>query len=535
MKHIILVSLLFLSFSQATSDSILIDGFKQCMSSQFRNYTKSFEIIYTSESPLFSSVLDSTLQNMRWLNSSMASTPLLIITPFHESEIQAALICSKKLGLQVRVRSGGHDYEGLSYLGQTPFIIIDLGNLRSVEINIEEETAWVQSGATLGELYYAIGKKSNIHAFPAGLCPTVGVGGHLSGGGFGTLLRKYGLAADNVLDAYLIDVDGRIFDRKGMGDDLFWAIRGGGGASFGIILSWKIRLVRVPSTVTVFTVSKTMEREATKLVHGWQYIADKLPEDLFIRVVIQNIKGGNSGNNSTIQASFNSLFLGGIEKLIPLMNESFPELGLLAENCIQMSWIQSTLYFAGFQQGQPLEVLLDKTQLYMSNFKAKSDFVREPIPHQVFEEVWEMFLDEKLVFMIMDPFGGKMNEIPESAVPFPHRKGNLYNVQYMVKWEVNDIRTSNKHIHWIRMLYEYMRPYVSKDPRAAYLNYRDLDLGTNSLGRTSYAEANEWGKKYFKGNFERLARVKSMTDPQNFFRNEQSIPPLVTTRKRKCK
>ncbi|XWS20778.1 hypothetical protein CRYUN_Cryun31cG0131800 [Craigia yunnanensis] len=531
MKYIILVSLLFLSMLQATSHSIHHD-FIRCMSTQFRDYTKSFEIIFTSDSPLFSSILQSTLQNMRWLNSS-TSPPLLIITPFHESEIQAALLCSKKLGLQIRVRSGGHDYEGLSYLCDTPFIIIDLINLRSIEINIEEETAWVQSGTTLGELYYAIGEKSSIHAFPAGLCPTVGVGGHFSGGGLGTLLRKYGLAADNVLDAYLMDVNGRIFDRKAMGEDLFWAIRGGGGASFGIILSWKIRLVQVPSTVTVFTISKTLEQEATKLVHMWQYIADKLPEDLFIRVVIQDVQGGSSRHNKTIQASFNSLFLGEIDKLIPLMNESFPEIGLLAENCIQMSWIESTLYFAGFQQGQPLEVLLDKTQLYKSNFKAKSDFVREPIPEEGLEGIWKMFLAEEMVFMIMDPFGGKMNIIPESAVPFPHRKDNLYNIQYIVKWEVNDIKASNKHIRWIRMLYEYMRPYVSKDPRAAYLNYRDLDLGTNSLDSTSYAEANEWGKKYFKGNFKRLTRVKSITDPQNFFRSEQSIPPLLKTGKRK--
>ncbi|XP_021298066.1 berberine bridge enzyme-like 22 [Herrania umbratica] len=518
---------------QAISDSIHGD-FVRCMSTQFRDYTRSFEIIFTSDSPLYSSILRSTLQNMRWLNSS-TSTPLLIITPFHESEIHAALLCSKKLGLQIRVRSGGHDYEGLSYSCKTPFIIIDLTNLRAIEINVEEETAWVQSGATLGELYYAIGKKSSIHAFPAGLCPTVGVGGHFSGGGLGTLMRKYGLAADNVLDAYLVDVNGRILDRKAMGENLFWAIRGGGGASFGIILSWKIRLVRVPPTVTAFTISKTIEQGATKLVHRWQYIADKLPEDLFIRVIIQDVPGSGHRNNKTIQASFNSLFLGEIDRLIPFMNESFPVLGLLAEDCIQMSWVESTLYFAGFQQGQPLEALLDKTQLYKSSFKAKSDFVREPIPEEGLEGIWKMFLAEEMVFIIMDPFGGKMNTIPESAVPFPHRKENLYNIQYIVKWQVNDVKASHKHIYWIRMLYEYMSPYVSKAPRAAYLNYRDLDLGTNSQGSTSYAEASEWGKKYFKGNFKRLARVKSMTDPQNFFRNEQSIPPLPTPGKRKYK
>jgi FAD/FMN-containing dehydrogenase len=67
---------------------------------------------------------------------------------------------------------------------------VDLANLRSVSVDQKAATAWVDSGATLGELYYTISKASNQLAFPAGLCPTVGVGGHFSGGGFGMLLRK---------------------------------------------------------------------------------------------------------------------------------------------------------------------------------------------------------------------------------------------------------------------------------------------------------------------------------------------------------
>ncbi|KAJ9140893.1 hypothetical protein P3X46_031485 [Hevea brasiliensis] len=502
------------------------ENFIKCMSTQFNAYTRSFEIIFTPRSSLYSHLLQSSQQNLRWVNSTTSNNPLLIITPFHESEIQAAVLCSKNQGLQVRVRSGGHDYEGLSYLSQTPFIIIDLMNFRSIEVDIADETAWLQSGATLGELYYAIGKESRVHAFPAGLCPTVGVGGHFSGGGFGTLLRKYGLAADNVIDAFLIDVNGRILDREAMGEELFWAIRGGGGASFGVILSWKIKLVKVPPTVTVFTVSKTIEQGATKLVHRWQYIADKLHEDLFIRIIIQNV-GGDAGTNlKTVQASFNSLFLGGIDRLIPLMKKSFPELGLKAGDCTQMAWIESTLYFAGFPRGSPLEVLLDKTQLYKANFKAKSDYVTEPIPEGVFRGIWKRFLEEELVFMIMDPYGGRMNDILESEIPFPHRKGNLYNIQYLVKWEVNGVGESNKHVRWIRMLHRYMTPYASKSPRSAYLNYRDLDLGSNKDINTSYLEASVWGVKYFKGNFKRLVQVKSKIDPHNFFRNEQSIPSL---------
>lgn len=522
----LVVFVLLLSANWVFSD-LIQEMFVPCMSTYFGAYTRNMEIMHTPNSSLYSYILQSSMQNPRWVNST-ASKPLLVMTPFHESEIQAAIICSRRYDLQIRIRSGGHDYEGLSYLCATPFILIDLVNLRSITVNIEDETAWVQSGATLGELYYAIAKRSGIHGFPAGLCSTVGIGGHLTGGGFGTMVRKYGLAADNILDAYLIDVNGRVMNRETMGEELFWAIRGGGGASFGIILSWKIKLVPVPKTVTAFTVSRTLEEGATKLVHRWQYIAHKMHEDLFIRIIIQNVC---TSNKRTVQASFDSLFLGGIDRLIPLMSAIFPELGLKPKDCNEMSWVESALYFAEFKKGQPLEVLLGRTLLSKSNFKAKSDFVQEPIPEYGLEGIWERFLEEDLPMMIMDPFGGRMDQISESDVPFPHREGNLYNIQYLVRWEDNRIEESNRHKNWIRMLYRYMKPFVSKSPRAAYFNFRDLDLGINNHTKTSYSEGRVWGLKYFKGNFRRLAQVKSNVDPDNFFRSAQSIPPLPAPRK----
>ncbi|XP_027333581.1 berberine bridge enzyme-like 22 [Abrus precatorius] len=522
MTYLAVFLILLLSISCAASASVETK-FKECMLTQVNdaNFESIEKLIFTSSFSIYPVVLESLEQNPRWLNSS--SKPLLILTPFHESEIQAAIACSKQLGLQIRVRSGGHDYEGLSYVCKALFVMVDLINIHSIEINLADETAWVQAGATLGELYYKISKASKVHGFPAGLCPSVGIGGHISGGGFGTMLRKHGLAADHVVDAYLIDVNGKIHDRKSMGEDVFWAIRGGSATSFGVILAWKIRLVRVPPIVTGFNIQRTMEHGATKLIHMWQYIAHELHEDLFIRIIAQN-----SGDSSkTFHATFNSLFLGGVDKLIPLMNESFPELGLQAKDCIEMSWIESVLYFAGYNKGDPLELLLNRTTSYKSSFKAKSDFVKEPIPKIGLEGIWKMLLEEDtLALLIMDPYGGRMNEISESEIPFPHRKGNLYNIQYMVKWEVNSIEASKRHLHWMKMLYRYMIPYVSKSPRAAYLNYRDLDLGSNKHDNTSYSEASVWGIKYFKGNFRRLAQIKTKFDPQNFFRNEQSVPLL---------
>ncbi|XP_027939289.1 berberine bridge enzyme-like 22 [Vigna unguiculata] len=525
MSYLAVFLILLLPISSSSAASTLVEEkFKECLITKLDGNSASVDkIIFTKSSSQYPQVFEALEHNPRWVNSSMQQ-PLLILTPFHESEIQAGIRCSKELGLQLRVRSGGHDYEGLSYLSEVPFVMVDLINMRSIQVNIADETAWVQAGASLGELYYQISKASKVHGFPAGTCPSVGIGGLISGGGQGVILRKHGLAADHVVDAYIIDANGEIHDRKSMGEDVFWAIRGGSATSFGVILAWKISLVRIPPIVTGFNVFKTVEEGANNLIHRWQYIAPELPEDLVIRVVAQN-----SGDKSkTFTALFTSMFLGGVDRLIPLMNQSFPELGLQAKDCIEMNWSQALMFIAGYNIHDPLELLLNRTTTNKDPFKAKSDFVTEPIPKSGLEGAWKMLVEEEeaLSVMILEPYGGRMNEISESETPFPHRKGNLYNIQYLVKWKGNGYEASKRHLDWAKRIYSYMTPYVSKSPRAAYFNYKDLDLGQNLLDNTSYSMACVWGEKYFKGNFRRLAQIKTKFDPQNFFRNEQSIPLL---------
>ena len=521
------LSLVLLFFFVLATSADVHENFVQCLTSHSQNATSISQVIYTPNNSSYTSVLDFSIRNLRFLTPETPK-PAVIITPSHESHIQVAIICARNHGLQIRIRSGGHDFEGLSYVSHVPFFILDLINLRSVSVDVKSRNAWVQAGATIGELYYSIAEKSKTLAFPAGICPTVGVGGHISGGGYGMILRKFGLAADNVIDARIIDVNGAIRDRKSMGEDLFWAIRGGAGGSFGVVIAWKIQLVPVPSIVTVFNISRTLEQNATMLLHRWQYIADKIDNDLVIITDITRVNSSEEGNK-TVQVSFISLFLGRVDQLFPLMQKKFPELGLVKEDCREMSWIESTLYIAGFSSGTSLDVLLDRTPDPSISFKAKLDYVNEPISEIGLEGIWKRLNEEvgAAARIITIPYGGKMSEIPESETPFPHRAGNIYHIAYFVGTLEGGVEFSNRYVDWIRRLYSYMAPYVSKSPREAYANYRDLDLGQNNdKGNTSYAQASIWGVKYFKNNFKRLVHVKTMVDPSNFFRHEQSIPAV---------
>ncbi|XP_030468465.2 berberine bridge enzyme-like 8 [Syzygium oleosum] len=510
---------LFLASFSSPSEAFANETLTQCLINHSQPSHPIISAINTPAESSFSTVLQSYIRNLRF-NTSETPKPTLILTALHESHVQAAIICAQKLSVQMNIRSGGHDYEGISYVSIfSPFFILDMLNFRSVDIDIEAETAWVQAGATLGEVYYGIAAKSKVHGFSASVCPTVSVGGHFSGGGYGNMMRKYGLSVDNIVDAHIINVSGEILDRESMGEDLFWAIRGGGGASFAVILAYKINLVRVPETVTVFNVSKTREQNATEIVYKWEEVAHKLHEDLFIRLTMVV-------TNGTLTAWFRALFLGDAQRLLSLMSDSFPELGLRSSECIEMSWVESTLYWYDFPIETKVDALLSRTPHVLTHLKRKSDYVKQIIPKDGLELIWKRMIKLDKPRLTFNPYGGKMGEIPANSTPFPHRAGNLWKVQYATDWNVSGEEAARHYIKLTRKLYRYMTPFVSKNPRDAFFNYRDLDLGINHNGDESYEEGKVYGVKYFKDNFDRLVEIKTKVDPANFFRNEQSVPIL---------
>ncbi|CAO2180949.1 unnamed protein product [Urochloa humidicola] len=493
------------------------NGFIQCLTENIPS-----ELIFTPASSNFTGVLESTIRNSRFLlaNTTVRQRPICIVTVTDASHVQAAVRCGRANGVRLRVRSGGHDYEGLSYRSERPdetFAVVDLANLRAITTD-GASWAWVDSGATVGELYYAIGKRNTELAFPAGVCTTLGVGGHFSGGGIGSMMRKYGLSVDNVVDDKVVDANGDLLgSRVAMGEDLFWAIRGGGGESFGVVVSWKVRLVKVPPTVTVLRITRTLAQGAVDAVTKWQHVGPTLPDDINMEVLVQGQR-----------AVFQSLYLGTCHRILPTIVSRLPELNATAADCKEMTWLES-MAFNNFGNTNTTALLDRSTD--PNFFKNKSDYVRRAIAKDVWLKIFTNWLAMNgSGYLILEPHGGFVGSVPAGTTPYPHRSGVLYNIQYVASWSAGDDGCAA--MNWIDGLYDFMGQHVTKSPREAYVNFRDLDIGQNTVvnGVTTFHSGKVWGHKYFgSSNFRRLATVKGKVDPTDYFRNEQSIPPLLQT------
>ncbi|CAA3022116.1 reticuline oxidase-like [Olea europaea subsp. europaea] len=493
---------------------------------------------YDNDPTVYFKFLGFSIQNLRFSDSSVPK-PMAIIMPESKEQLMNSVLCCGKGLWEIRVRCGGHSYEGTSYVVSdgNSFVLIDMMNLDRVSVDLDAEMAWVEGGATLGQTYYSIAESSRFHGFSAGSCPTVGIGGHIAGGGFGLLSRKYGVAADNVVDALLVDAHGRLLNREAMGEEVFWAIRGGGGGIWGIVYAWKIQLLKVPEIVTGLIVSRPgSKRYVANIVQKWQHVAPRLEDEFYLSAFV-GAGLPQMKKSIGISATFKGFYLGPKAEALKIIRSSFPELGVLEEDCNEMSWIESILYFSGLDDGSSMSDLKNRYLQDKHYFKAKSDYVKTPISRIGITSAINILDKEPKGYVILDPYGGIMEKISSDSIAFPHRKGNLYTIQYVVEWKEEDNAKNGKnYIDWIRGFYNSMAPYVSSGPRAAYINYIDFDLGVMYLLNSSapsddaVEEAKVWGEKYFLKNYDRLVRAKTLIDPFNVFRHQQGIPPMSATK-----
>jgi FAD/FMN-containing dehydrogenase len=177
----------------------------------------------------------------RVFSGAIDRRPAVIIRAADTDDIARVIAMARETGLELAVRSGGHSAagHGVSEGG----IVLDLSELRALEIDVEGRTAWAETGLTAGEYSTA----ANEHGLATGFgdTATVGIGGITLGGGIGFLVRKHGMTIDDLLAADVVTADGELLRVDADNHpDLFWAIRGGGG-NFGVATRIQLRLHEV--------------------------------------------------------------------------------------------------------------------------------------------------------------------------------------------------------------------------------------------------------------------------------------------------
>ncbi|MBA3584029.1 MAG: FAD-binding oxidoreductase, partial [Gemmatimonadetes bacterium] len=171
--------------------------------------------------------------------------PAVITRVASAADVSQVVSLARETGLNLAVRSGGHSLAGHSV--SDGGIVLDLSDMKALQIDTEQRTAWAETGLTAGEYTTVAGTHGLATSF--GDTGSVGIGGITLGGGVGYLVRKYGLTIDDLLAADVVTADGRLLrvDAE-THPDLFWAIRGGGG-NFGVATRFRFRLHEVDTIV----------------------------------------------------------------------------------------------------------------------------------------------------------------------------------------------------------------------------------------------------------------------------------------------
>ncbi len=403
----------------------------------------------------------------------------------HAVSVMVDWVRSSNLGFALRC--GGHSYEGFS---QSSDVVIDLRGLDSIAVDKTGGTVTVGSGASLFQIYQALAAQGL--ALQAGSCPTVGISGHILGGGHGLLARAHGLTCDSLRQVTLVGAEAQTLQADAATNpDLFWACQGGGGGSFGIATQFVLHVFPLASAV-VFGVSWTLSQaHAVRMFTAWQSWAPNAPSN-----ITSIMKIGPAGNGLITMRCIGQSIGSEAElraNLQPMLQLDTPSRPLTVQT---LAFLDAVKHFAG---GLAYESVF---------MKAKSDYVLSPLGGAAIQAMMAAVavVPAGGVGLLCDAYGGKIADVAADATAFARRAGTQFCIQYYSSWE--RAADTPAHVATVAKVYAAMRPYM---PGASYVNYCDLDLP-------------DYAKAYWGANLARLSAVKKVYDPTNVFHHAQSVP-----------
>jgi FAD/FMN-containing dehydrogenase len=413
--------------------------------------------------------------------------PAAIVMAADADDVARTVMFASETGVELAVRSGGHS--GAGHSTTEGGILLDLRDLRALDIDVDARTAWVQPGLSAAEYTAEAGTYGLATGF--GDAGSVGIGGITVGGGVGFLSRKYGMTIDDLLAADVVTADGRI--RRVDADhepDLFWAIRGGGG-NFGVVTRLQLRLHPVGTVVG----GMLMLPASADVIAGFIAEADRAPDELS---TIANVMPAPP-------APFVPEAVQG--KLVVLAFMTFAGEADAGERAL-----------APFRAlAEPIADMLGAIpypQMYMPEDEdyhpvavSRTMFV-DGIDHSVAETILEHLeaSDASMRVAQLRVLGGAIARVPADATAFAHR-GSKIMVNLAAFVDHPDQRGDRE--AWVETFHQA----ILQDDHGAYVNF------VNDEGAERVHDA------YPGPTWERLTEIKTRYDPTNLFHLNQNIPP----------
>ncbi|SNB47115.1 FAD-binding oxidoreductase [Geobacter sp. DSM 9736] len=424
-------------------------------------------------------------------NAMIDRRPRMIVRCADVADVISCVNFARDNGITPSIRGGGHNAGGLGVCDDC--LVIDLSRMRGIRVDPEARTVRVEGGCVWGDVDHAT------HAFglatPSGFISTTGVAGLTLGGGIGHLTRSHGLTIDNLIEADVVLANGSLVTASAeRNDDLYWAIRGGGG-NFGVVTSFLFRLHPVH---TVYAGPMLWELDQAKdLMRWYRNFIMEAPEEMtgfFAFLVVppgppfpEELHGRNV-------CGIVWYYAGALEKaeeaFAPIRRFKPPLLDLvgpLPHTAVQSMF--DTLYPPGHQ------------------WYWKADFFNE-----LSDEAIDLFLKFGSSIPTMQstmhlyPINGAAHRVGRNDTAFSFRESNWAEVIVGVD---PDPANKERIIGWAREYWDAMHPFSAG---GAYINFM-MEEGQERIRAT------------YRDNYERLVAIKTKYDPGNLFRVNQNIKP----------
>ncbi|MGH2443834.1 MAG: FAD-binding oxidoreductase [Chloroflexota bacterium] len=428
---------------------------------------------------------------MVW-NGMIDKHPSLIVRCAGAADVIATVNFGREHGMETAVRGGGHNVAGNAVCDGG--LVIDLSSMRSVHVDPARRTAWAEPGCTWGEFDHetqAFGLGTT-----GGLVTSTGIAGFTLGGGMGWLVRKHGLACDNLRSVDIVTAEGKLINASPENHpDLFWGVRGGGG-NFGVVTGFEYQLHPVGPMVFGGAVFHPLER-AREVLSFYREFTARAPDELTTMAAIMTappapfIPADLHGKSAIAIASCYAGSMEQGEAAVASLLSFGPPAGA------HIGPVPYTMLQSMFDASAPAGL----NNYWKSHYLASLD-----------GDATDVIL--KYATMIPAPFsqihlhqlGGAMSRTPNGSTAFGHRDA-AYALNIIGMWA--DPAETDRDLQWVRQFWAAMERFSV----GVYVNFMaEEDEGTVKSA-------------YDAGAYQRLVTLKRKYDPVNFFHLNQNIKP----------